>query len=94
MIVLPQLGSDTVCAVHGRGPAIISELHYDDGSFFRVGMECDPTPIELCYPTAVRLTAQWGGIRCLVNADSGTRAEVGVAILKSGLTLLAEIDHF
>ena len=94
MINLPQLGSDTVCAVHSRGPAIIDDLHYADGSFFRVGVECDPNPIELCYPAAVRLTAKWGGITCLVNADNGTRAEVGVAVLKSGLTLLAEMDHF
>ena len=94
MINLPHLSSDTACAVHRASSAITSEIHYTDGSFFRVGMECDPNPSELCYPTAVRLTAQWGGIRCLVNADNGTRAEVGVAILASGLKLLAEIDRF
>jgi len=94
MINLPQLSSDTACAVHRASSAITSEIHYAAGQLFLVSMESDPVPVELSHASALRLLAQWGGTNALVDAEPGTRAELGVALLKSSLRLLAEIDHF
>jgi hypothetical protein len=94
MIDLSQLGSDTVCASHGRGLVPTDELHYSDEHFCFISMEHDPIPLAISFATAVRLLDRWGGVLSLVeDLEPGTPAAVGVMILRSGLGVLAEINR-